>query len=294
MIFDSDIYYTVAQESSGRFLDAYENGNHSAVTRTTQIATPQWQTQQWRFNRVGAVYTIEQSSTGLLLDAYVDSNDHRVVMREPQGNTTQEWLALDSDETQNPLTSRFQQLRSLRFLDAYQSSGNYFHAVTRGRQSNDTQQWRRLGARFQQGSSSRYLDSAATVFDNSSVVTDATGNEDSQQFVVHTVALAYTIRQRSSNRYLDAYEVEELENGTDVDYRAVTRGDQNNATQWWVARNAGASLVTLQQASSRRLLDAYEVAEDSDGNSLDYRAVTRGDQGNDTQRWRVEGVQLPS
>ena len=87
----------------------------------------------------------------------------------------------------------------------------------------------------------------------------------------------HTIRQKSSDRFLDAHE------GPDNDWRLVTRTAQDNDTQRWILTQVGV-VATLQQKSSGRFLDAYT----STGN--DFSAITRpaqdGDrQSRDTQRW---------
>ena len=128
----------------------------------------------------------------------------------------------------------------------------------------------------------------------------------------------YRIRQRSTNRFLDAHEINEL------DFRLVTRPAQDNFTQQWQLRKVGTVFVirqrsngrfldahassdddfrvvtrtagtvanqrwvvipdatgaaTIRQLSTRRFLDAHEIAD------LDFRCVTRPAQNNDTQRW---------
>jgi hypothetical protein len=174
-----------------------------------------------------------------------------------------------------PLAAGIYTLRqksSNRFLDAYQSSRRDFSVVTRPPQHNDTQRWR-----------------------------------------FTPVGMVHTIEQLSSDRLLDAHE------NTAKDYSAVTRGDQGNDTQKWVAIHvaaepevneappdpgegttdpeasfgigvpdqlppSGTSAYTLQQLSSGRFLDAHQ-------NSFhDFSAVTRRDQGNDTQRWVVAAL----
>ena len=82
----------------------------------------------------------------------------------------------------------------------------------------------------------------------------------------------YTVRQKSSSRFLDAHE------GPNNDWRLVTRTEQDNDTQRWILNQVG-MVATLQQKSSGRYLDAYTTT----GN--DFSAVTRPAQENDTQRW---------
>ena len=81
-----------------------------------------------------------------------------------------------------------------------------------------------------------------------------------------------TIQQVSSGRFLDAHEIPEL------DFRVVTRPQQDNDTQLWRIQDFGGGFVTIQQVSSGRFLEAT-----LDG---DFNVVTRP-QGSDQQTWRV-------
>ena len=87
----------------------------------------------------------------------------------------------------------------------------------------------------------------------------------------------YTIRQRSSLRFLDAHQ------SSANDFSVVTRPNQNNDTQRWVVTPVGV-VCTLIQKSSDRFMDAHE----SSGN--DFSVVTRPDQNNDTQLWVLLAV----
>ena len=82
----------------------------------------------------------------------------------------------------------------------------------------------------------------------------------------------HTVRQKSSGRFLDAYQ------SSGHDFSIVTRSVQNNDTQRWRFTPVG-MVHTVQQLSSERFLDAHQNPAD------DYSAVTRGDQDNDTQKW---------
>jgi hypothetical protein len=84
----------------------------------------------------------------------------------------------------------------------------------------------------------------------------------------------YTIRQKSSGRFLDAHEA------ADNDFRLVTRPAQGNDSQRWELTPVGAVHV-IRQKSSGRFLDAHEVAD------KDFRLVTRTAQSDATQRWVV-------
>lgn len=81
----------------------------------------------------------------------------------------------------------------------------------------------------------------------------------------------YTIRQRSTGRFLDAHEI------PSKDFAVVTRPSQSNDTQKWVILPVG-GIYTLQQSSNGRFVDAHESGHD-------FGAVTREAQGNATQRW---------
>ena len=85
----------------------------------------------------------------------------------------------------------------------------------------------------------------------------------------------HTIRQKSSDRYMDAYQKD-----SKYDYSVVTRTWQNNDTQRWILTPVGKDkdTYTIQQKSNKRYMDAHEGKND---NSV----VTRDWQNNDTQRW---------
>jgi hypothetical protein len=94
-----------------------------------------------------------------------------------------------------------------------------------------------------------------------------------QLYPPHRLAAgAYTIRQLSSGRFLDARE-------TSVDdHRAVTVPDGLDDSQRWDLSPIG-TVCSLRQKSSGRFLDAHEIVD------FDFRLVTRPMQGNSTQRW---------
>ncbi len=87
----------------------------------------------------------------------------------------------------------------------------------------------------------------------------------------------YFIRQKSTNRFLDAHEI------AGKDFRLVTRPAQNNDTQRWELAPVGA-VYLIRQKSSGRFLDAHDSAAN------DFRLVTREAQSNATQRWVVMPV----
>lgn len=84
----------------------------------------------------------------------------------------------------------------------------------------------------------------------------------------------YTIRQKSSGRFLDAHEI------ADKDFHLVTRPAQNNDTQRWLLAPVG-TVYSIRQKNNGRFLDAHENAAN------DFKLVTRPAQNNASQRWVV-------
>lgn len=82
----------------------------------------------------------------------------------------------------------------------------------------------------------------------------------------------YVVRQRSSDRLLDAHEI------ASNDFRLVTRPAQDNDTQRWILTQVGTVFV-IRQKSSGRFLDAHPES------ASDFRVVTRPLQTDATQKW---------
>lgn len=133
---------------------------------------------------------------------------------------------------------------------------------------------------------------------------------------------AYVIQQKSSGRYIDAYEsprrdfeivtrepqdddtqvwiltpfeqdayiIEQASSGRYMDayqyefddFQLVTREPQDDATQLWILTRLHGDVYTIQQASTGRYLDAYERSRN------DFRVVTRPFQDNRTQHWILQ------
>lgn len=157
------------------------------------------------------------------------------------------FAALSQDPFQFPPEVHIQQMSNRRFLDAYENSNNYL-VTTRTQQGGDqeaTQIW-------------------ILIFKGM----------DNQQNA------EYTIQQKYTMRYLDAYE-------SGMDNQATTREWQNgHASQIWVLKmdeeNPNSDIYTIQQKSTYRYLDAADGGE--------YEAVTREAQGGDqraTQHWII-------
>ena len=82
----------------------------------------------------------------------------------------------------------------------------------------------------------------------------------------------------SSGRFLDAHEIESL------DFRVVTRPQQNNNTQLWRIIQfvvGGTQQVTIQQVSSGRFLEAYTT------DARDFQVVTRPERNTSLQVWQI-------
>lgn len=132
--------YTIQQNSSKRFLDAWDDGSNdwNVVTRPAQNNP----SQQWlvTFDDSGAAMaTIMQMSTGRFLDAHeIEPKDFHAVTRPRQTfDRTQIWQV----NSVGPAGYEIIQQSSLRYLDAHEYAEKDFGVVTRPRQANPTQRW---------------------------------------------------------------------------------------------------------------------------------------------------------
>lgn len=129
------------------------------------------------------------------------------------------------------------QKSSRQFVDAHQDEmPNDYGAVTRPVQKNKSQQW----------------------------ILMPLGNN------------TYTIRQRSSGRYLDTYKTKGEK------YVIVTRPYQKNTSQHWIIKHIGNGNYTIEQKGSGRYMEGYEKEEQ------DFALVTRTVQKSDTQKWVIK------
>lgn len=241
--------YTIRQLSNTRFMDAYENSNDfSVVTRPLQLNDSQaWQLE----SDDNSAYTIMQVSTGRFIDAYeAAADDFSVVTRLEQNNDSQKWV-IEIRGFWGPLVqSSTLDALDMRFMDAYENAGNDFKAVTRPGQ----------------------LSSPGQVSSTQIWVFKQLGDLGDD---------VYSIQQLSNYRFLDAYE------NSENDFSVVTRPSQQNDSQRWNVTDVDnspidpLSIVTIQQVSSSRFVDAYENAAN------DFAVVTRPAQNNDTQRWEL-------
>ena len=232
--------YTIQQKSNNRFLDAYlsDGQDFSVVTRPAQGDD----TQIWILTDGGdGTYTIKQKSNNRFLDAYLsDGQDFSVVTRSQQKNPAQRWILTDLGGD----TYTIQQKSNNRYMDAHETSAQDFSVVTRPMQGNDTQRWilTPLGGgtyTIQQKSNNRFLDAygvpgtpKSTAEDWAVVTRTAQGN-DTQRWIINAGGGdTYTIKQKSNNRLLEAFQ----EEGTFSDGRcndpvirtgAISKDDNN-------------------------------------------------------------------
>lgn len=137
-----DIVVTIQQQSSGRFLDAWDDGTNDwfVVTRPAQNNS----SQEWliRWDPDGtASGTIQQVSTGRFLDAHeIESLDFHLLTRTQQeGDATQKWLI-------NSIGGGYYnivQSSNGRFMDAHEIADRDYGVVSRpGGQTDKTQNWK--------------------------------------------------------------------------------------------------------------------------------------------------------
>jgi protease II len=83
---------TIQQQSSGRFVDAYQSSGHdfALVTRTAKNNDAQ----RWIVIPSGNnTFTVQQKSSGRFMDAHeIEEKDFALVTRPAQNNDTQRWL----------------------------------------------------------------------------------------------------------------------------------------------------------------------------------------------------------
>lgn len=212
---------TVRQRSSNRFLDAFEGGSFSAVTRGGQGDD----TQRWvALPSYGSfsTYTLYQLSSTRRLDAH-EGQTFSVVTREAQNNNSQQWKLSSTGEGIS-----LQQVSTGRFLDAYESGG--FDVVTRPPQHNETQRWLLdvVGGVYtiQQADSGKLLDAHES--GDFAVVTRPPQHNDTQRWVVRRLGgFTHSIQQLSSARFLDGHHHQPPSRPM------VTRPRQQNASQRW-------------------------------------------------------------
>lgn len=137
---EADIIVTIQQESSGRYLDAWDDGSHdyAVVTRPAQNNS----SQQWiiHWDESGtATGTLQQVSTYRFMDAHeIAETDYQLVTRPQQTDNTQNWQI----SSVGGGLYTIQQVSSGRYMDAHEIPEKDYAVVTRPRQSDNTQLWR--------------------------------------------------------------------------------------------------------------------------------------------------------
>lgn len=133
--------YTLQQRSSGRFLDAWDDGSNdwNVVTRPAQGNS----SQDWlvTYDDSGAAMaTLQQISTGRFLDAHeiADKDFHAVTRPGPQNDKTQIWQTASIGGGYYHLI----QQSSMRLMDAHEIADRDYGVVTRpAGQTDHTQDW---------------------------------------------------------------------------------------------------------------------------------------------------------
>lgn len=134
-----DDIVTIQQVSSGRYLDAWNDGTHdyNVVTRPKQGDA----SQQWRINwddSGNSTGTVQQVSSKRYLDAHeIESLDYQLVTRPEQNNPTQVWHINSIGGGKYTM----QQASNSRYVDAHEYSEKDFGVVSRPAQNNPTQQF---------------------------------------------------------------------------------------------------------------------------------------------------------
>jgi len=235
--------YTIIQESSGRFMDAYETSNanfkqhYAVVGRAFQNDDSQkWFIEKVTYNE----FRIMHHDTGRMLTAYEDD--------------AHDWMChtMDRDELEDEIWKAkkigeipqlegiwtIQQKSSGLYLDAYPTVGPYkdglgWEAVFRPKQNDTSQHW---------------------------IISKKDGE-------------VYEVKQVSTGKCLDA-----IETGSPMwnwNFSACIRDPQNNPSQFWYFQWRQENEFTIRQHGNTRYLDAWPDA------THDFMAVTREYQFND-------------
>ncbi len=129
---------------------------------------------------------------------------------------------------------------------------------------------------IRQVSSGRMLDAHEIEPLDFRLVTRPDQDNDSQRWILTQVGTVNVIRQKTSGRFLDAYQSGFEGN---PDFRVMTRDVEPNESQRWIVVPGNDGAVSIRQLSTNRVLDAHEIAAE------DFAAVTRPVQPDETQRW---------
>lgn len=247
--------YTVLQESTGLFLDAYETANadfhynFGAVMRPYQPDDSQkWFIEKLAYNEFRFMHHV----TGRMLTAYEDQAHDFMAHTGPRDELEDEiWMATKIGEIpQLEGIWTIQQKSSGKYLDAYPTKGPYaaagglgFEAVVRPKQPDNSQNWK----------------------------------------IIKKDGEVYQIEQESSGKLLDA--LEQADPLWNRDHAACVRPPQRNPSQMWYFQWVTENEFTIRHHSNTRYLDAWPDA------AHDFLAVTRELQPNDpSQIWILTKV----
>ena len=182
-----------------------------------------------------------------------------------------------------------------RLLDAYETLGDDFAAVTRDPGHSRSQHWRftpvGLVCTIGQHSTNRTLEAHDHPGNDYSAVTRVATAEDDQRWVAMSVPgslSTYTLQQLSTGRFLDAH------GGAEADFSVMTRrrvvtDTPDDDTQRWRLAPLQIGSYTIAQVATGRCLDAHRDAPN------DFSAMTRPrcqnvTAGADGQRWTLTTI----
>lgn len=277
--------YTVMQESTGKFLDAYETGssnwryNFTAVMRPYQPDDSQkWFIEKLAYNEFRFMHHV----TGRMLTAFEDAaHDYVVKTHDRDELDDEKWVATKIGEIpQLEGIWTIQQKSSGKYLDAYPTIGVYqdpgqeglgFEAVVRDKQYNMS---------FVSPSPASLPPSPGPLS-----MPEDTPQDNSQHWIlVKRDGEVYEMKQESSGKLLDALEEPDTARWW-RNYAACIRPNQRNPSQLWYFQWIGENEYTIRQHGNTRYLDAWPDA------SHDFLAVTRPLQPNDdSQIWIMKRV----
>eukprot|EP00397_Hematodinium_sp_SG-2012_P003780 GEMP01003788.1.p1 GENE.GEMP01003788.1~~GEMP01003788.1.p1 ORF type:complete len:1096 (+),score=238.83 GEMP01003788.1:213-3500(+) len=294
---------TIQNNSTKLYLNAFDTNDRLASVETNQT---KWVAKCRRGLEVLAgSYVITQKSSGRVLAAReAGESDHEVVTEVLDFTRTQHWIVRNSQGSLYTIS----QESSGRFLDAYSKPWPdpiyNFTLVTRIEQLDHSQDWYFQPRayhefRLQHMFSGRYVDAgnrhgftAFTVDQKTPAVPSAT-----QRFVLRKVAAApvlrgyYRLRQKSSQRFLDAYLPKDgkcdphfLNNIPNPGCAVVTR-TKEAPSQIWLIEPQNGDIYNIRNNYTVMNLDSFD--QPASVWIFNFTAVLRPEQPDATQKWFI-------
>ncbi len=302
----SDGSAMIQQKSSGRLFNAYESsGNdYSVVTRPRQNND----TERWIITQMSdGSAMIQQKSSGRFVNAHESSgNDFSVVTRSRQNDDAERWIITQMGDG----SATIQQKSSGRFVDAYES-GNDFSVITRPDQNEDGSFLRDKAPKlvtkppgdsnFAFGTSCRLERSVIVPFASSAMtnpIRTVWGRK--RRIYGNKIRIPSSLFRRRVSRgtelkcafILIAKNDEDVTNAKlkmldrirkmfDSALRVASEDDLTSDSRLSGVVHVGGRLVSIQQKSSGRFVNAYESGND-------FSVVTRPEQNDATEQWFIK------